>query len=305
MGRIINKVKRLKILIAGASGYIGSYICQEYDGKHNLFKLKYKNGNLKNDYITLDLTNKNEIKHFVKKSNKFDILIFLVGLAHKKGKDKDLKDFRILNKSTLVNLLSVLKKNKKTPSKIIFASTISVYGERMDKTRYYEDCLASPSSPYAKTKLESEKYLLENFNKKSWIFRFAPVYTKDFNVNIDRRTKLGRFYYKVGDGSKKLSLCHGSNIVKSISGVLNNKIPHGIYNISDKYNYTYNDLLSYVGSSNILPIPSILVNLIFYLGKISGNYFIKENSIKLLSSNVYSSKKIRNFINFSSNLMNY
>ncbi len=305
MGRVINKVKRLKILIAGASGYIGSYICKKYDGEHNLFKLKYKNGNLKNDYITLDLTNKNEIKHFVKKSNKFDVLIFLVGLAHKKGKDKDLKDFRILNKSTLVNLLSVLKKNKKTPSKIIFASTISVYGERMDKTRYYENCLANPTSPYAKTKLESEKYLLENFNKKSWIFRFAPVYTKDFNVNIDRRTKFGRFYYKVGDGSKKLSLCHGSNIVKSINGVLNNKIPNGIYNISDQYNYTYNDLLSYVGSSNILFIPSILVKLIFYLGEISGNYFIKENSIKLLSNNVYSSKKIRNFINFSSNLMNY
>ncbi len=305
MGRVINKVKRLKILIAGASGYIGSYICKKYDGKHNLFKLKYKNGNLKNDYITLNLTNKNEIKHFVKKSNKFDVLIFLVGLAHKKGKDKDLKDFRILNKSTLVNLLSVLKKNKKTPSKIIFASTISVYGERMDKTRYYENCLAKPISPYAKTKLESEKYLLENFNKKSWIFRFAPVYTKDFNVNIDRRTKFGRFYYKVGDGSKKLSLCHGSNIVKSINGVLNNKVPNGIYNISDQDNYTYNDLLSYVGSNNILSIPSILVKLIFYLGEITGNYFIKENSIKLLSNNVYSSKKIRNFINFSSNLMNY
>ena len=93
----------------------------------------------------------------------------------------------------------------------------------MDKARYYENCLANPFSPYAKTKLESEKYLLENFNKKSWIFRFAPVYAKDFNVNIDRRTKFGRFYYKVGDGSKKLSLCHGSNIVKSINGVLNNK----------------------------------------------------------------------------------
>ena len=42
----------------------------------------------------LDLTEKDNVIDFVEKSQYFDCLIFLVGLAHSKGKKKDLNDFR-------------------------------------------------------------------------------------------------------------------------------------------------------------------------------------------------------------------
>ena len=47
--------------------------------------------------------------------------IFLVGLAHKKGKGKELGEFRRINNQTLVNLLSKLDEKNKLPERIIFA----------------------------------------------------------------------------------------------------------------------------------------------------------------------------------------
>ena len=146
------------------------------------------------------------------KCNVFDVLIFLVGLAHSKGKKKDLSKFREINYQTLYNLLSSLSKNNKTPRKIIFASTISVYGEKYHQNIYSEALVPKPFSPYAVTKLEAEQYLLKNYSNKSWILRFAPVYSSSFKLNLNRRTKIFNNLYRAGNGGYKLSLCNVKNI---------------------------------------------------------------------------------------------
>ena len=151
------------------------------------------------------MTDWKETYQCIEKLPKIDALIFLVGLAHKKGIGKEIDEFRKVNSQTLVNLLSALKEQAKLPNKIIFASTISVYGETKSQNIYLEDSVKKPFSPYAITKLESEDYLLSNFPTQSWILRFAPVYASNFQLNINRRTKTGNRFYKVGKGTKKLS----------------------------------------------------------------------------------------------------
>ena len=69
----------------------------------------------------------------------------------------------------------------------------------MKSYHYSEEAVISPESPYAVTKLKAENYLLRNYPEKSWILRLAPIYSNKFNLNIDRRTKLGKTF-KVGDG---------------------------------------------------------------------------------------------------------
>ena len=66
------------------------------------------------------------------------VLIFFVGLAHSKGTNATKNDHLITNFKTIENLLSSMKKHKKVPNKIIFASTISVYGEDMKKEVFDE-----------------------------------------------------------------------------------------------------------------------------------------------------------------------
>jgi nucleoside-diphosphate-sugar epimerase len=161
------------IILAGSNGFIGSHLYSQLE-EHSVTLIDYGNGPAENFFINLDLTNINQVNDFADNCDHFDVLIFLVGLAHAKGKGKDLPEFKKINYQTLVNLLSALKSNNKLPNKIIFASTISVYGEKLHQNVYNEESDKNPFSPYAVTKLEAEQYLLDNFDEKSWILRFAP-----------------------------------------------------------------------------------------------------------------------------------
>ena len=67
--------------------------------------------------IQLDLNKKNDLKKFTKNCLKFDVLMFFIGLAHKKGEQKEFSEFEKNNLVTLKNLLSLLKRENKVPLK--------------------------------------------------------------------------------------------------------------------------------------------------------------------------------------------
>ena len=293
---------KLSILLTGANGMIGSFLYNSFNKDYSITALDYSKGLIEDNFFSIDLTQEADVETFAEKSPKCDALIFLVGLAHKKGKGQEFDEFRRINKQTLVNLLSALEVQGKLPNKIIFASTISVYGEKMNQNIYNEDSEKNPFSPYAFTKLEAEEYLLNNYSSQSWILRFAPVYAPDFQLNINRRTKAAGRYYKVGKGSKKLSLCNLENIGSAVQGILEDKVPSGIYNISDEIEYSYNELLKYVNAKWVVRIPTFLVKGLYVVGKMMNNIFLKENATKLISDNIFPSDKIRQFIDMPNTL---
>ena len=285
-----------EVLIVGSNGFIGSFLYKKLNSSYSCTGLDYGQKSTVDDYYSVDLTQSSGVRNFAENTPICEIIIFLVGLAHKKGKRQELDEFRCINKQTLVNLLSALGKANKLPNKLIFASTISVYGEKMNQNIYNEESNKSPFSPYAVTKLETEEYLLNNYNTQSWILRFAPVYAPDFQLNINRRTRAAGSFYKVGNGGEKLSLCNLENIGSAVQGILENKVPAGVYNISDENEYSYNDLLKYVNAKWIIPIPMVIVKGLYYLGKMINNIFLKENATKLISDNIFPSGKIREYI---------
>ncbi|MBI87380.1 MAG: hypothetical protein CMG63_04785 [Candidatus Marinimicrobia bacterium] len=303
MERVNLKKREPNILILGASGNIGSYLSRKIaKEKFSVISTTFSSKKNHGKSIYLNLCDKGEVELFFKKFPKFEVIIFLVGLAHKKGKKSEFDAFRKHNTETLVITLETLKNQNKLPKKLIFASTISVYGEKIRREIYDEKTERCAESPYAITKIESENYLIENFKSISWILRFAPVYSENFTLNIDRRTRIHKFYYKVGNGDKKLSLCNIKNIEKSVFGIIDHKIPAGTYNISDLNAYSYEDLLAYKGAKKIIFVPKLLVQLIYYTSILFDNKFLYENSIKLISNNIFSSQKIQQYIKLPFNL---
>jgi len=285
----------MNILIVGASGNIGSNLYDKIKQNYSVYTLGYSGKPVGEKYYSIDLTDEIQVSDFVKNSIYFDILIFLVGLAHKKGSRSEFSEFNKINYNSLTNLLSTLSIENKIPKKIIFASTISVYGEKYNKRMYLEDSNLEPLSPYARTKLKAEQYLTENFHENSWLLRFAPVYSDDFLLNIYRRTKIFNYFYKIGNGNNKLSLCNLRNIIFVINEILNEKIPPGIYNLSDLNPYTYRELIDYQNPNIVFRINRIFLQVLYYFGKIFGVLSIRENCIKLLTDNIYSSEKIHQF----------
>jgi len=285
-----------KILIAGSDGFIGSHLYKTLTRAgytvHGLGN--YQRGDNTN-FSHIDLTDYEQTDAFVRQTEPFDALIFLVALAHSKGKGKDYPAFRKVNVQTLIHLMTALQKHDKLPAQIIFSSTISVYGERWKTTRYAEDSPLMGKTPYARTKIEAENYLLEHFKEHSRILRFAPVYAENFTLNIDRRTKIKNQYFRVGDGTKKLSLLNIKNISGTALALLQNNIAPGVYNLADAPVYTYNDLLRRQKAGHIRTVPVIAVRAFFLLGFLLKNNFLMENSIKLATDNVYPSDKIQQY----------
>tara|TARA_B110000008_G_scaffold277575_1_gene319187 strand:- start:850 stop:1740 length:891 start_codon:yes stop_codon:yes gene_type:complete len=285
-------MKKNKVLIAGGGGNIGRPLYDSLCKKENITMLVNNSKPLSGDYINLNLLDFEKIINFVKNNKKFDVLIFLVGLAHKKGKKSDFEEFNSLNFITLKNLTDIFIKYDKVPSKIIFTSTISVYGERLNIDSYTEDVLPRPKTPYAITKFKAEEYLRNKFDSSYWILRLAPVYSSSFKLNINRRTKIIGRNFLVGDGNVKLSLCHQNNIISIIESIIAGEIDSGTYNLSDEKIYTYIDLHEYQKNDYFFKIPKFIVKFYLFIGKIIKNNFLIENSIKLISDNIYPSEKI-------------
>ena len=115
-------------------------------------------------------------------------------------------------------------------------------------------------------------------------------------LNIYSRTKIGSIFYKVGEGVNKLSLCNFENIRVAFQEIVNENVPIGVYNLSDTKLYSYNELLAWQGSSFTFKVPKTIVKILYYFGKLLGNIFLRENTIKLLTDNIYPNNKITAFI---------
>ncbi len=292
------------ILLAGGAGIIGSSLIKELNGWHHVISLDKLQTTPSPDLLQVDLLDMEQISHKLNNLPKLDVLIFLVALAHEKGKHAEMSTFHRINVQTLEFLMDSLEKLNNVPQKIIFSSTISVYGERWSINEYKESTIPIPVSPYAVTKLQAENFLKKHYSDRSWILRFAPVYSQDFNLNIERRTQFFGRCYRVGKGTQKMSLCNIQNIYKTISAILEGKIPSDTYNVSDSHPYSYNDLLNTLFKENRkIVIPRWVVNSAYKVGQVTKNIFLQENGIKLLTDNIYPSKKIMQFVQLTENIV--
>ena len=85
------------ILIVGGNGLIGTYLLKKLQNDYNTYAISHTK-NLKIRYFfQLDLTDYNKVREFAKNSKFYDVIIFLTGLAHSKGKGKDFTEFKKIN----------------------------------------------------------------------------------------------------------------------------------------------------------------------------------------------------------------
>ena len=285
----------MKILITGVYGTVGSYLCQELKNNNEIIGIgRRESYNGCHKYYSCDITDKNKIENILKENSDLDIIIHCAALAHNKGNDLSKERFMKVNFEATKYFVDLSNKYLKLKN-FIFISTISVYGERLYKDVYVETDVCEPRSPYAVAKKLSEEYITENCKCNYTMLRLAPVYSKDFTLNIERRSKIKGIPYVVGNGKQKLSLCNIRNIYEAVNYITNNaeNEVNEIYNISDSEVYEFNDLLKFIGASKNIILPKFGLKMLHNINTITlKKQFIHENTIKLISDNIYSSDKL-------------
>lgn len=285
----------MKILITGVYGIVGSYLYDNLKKSHEIIGIgRRETYSGCTQYYSCDITNKNDLEKVLKENNDIDIIIHCAALAHNKGSDLSKDRFMKVNYEATTYLIELSNELLRLKN-FIFISTISVYGEEMDKNIYKEEDRCKPKSPYAVAKKKSENFIIENCKSNYTILRLAPVYSKNFKLNIERRTLIKGIPYKVGDGTQKLSLCNINNIYRAVDYIIKNyeKEKKEIYNISDKEVYEFNDLLKFDNKKAKIIFPKIAFKSLYSINKVTmKRQFLHENSIKLITDNIYLSDKI-------------
>ena len=130
--------------------------------------------------------------------------------------------------------------------KIVFTSTCSVYGLNNDLLD--EDATPNPLSVYAETKLQAERYLINNHNNNV-VFRLGTLYgigdlfsrvRLDLVLNVLSKKAAHSEKLSVFGGEQWRPLLHVKDVAHATRYCLENNI-NGLYNLSSK-NYTIKQL---------------------------------------------------------------
>lgn len=167
-------MKKHKILITGATGFLGKHLawCLSKT-KHEIY-LTAAHEDINSGVYKLDLTNINQMKKKIKEIR--PTIVYHIGAVVNLTRDFEIakKCFQINLFGTL-NLLEALKNSP--PKKFIFTSTEEVYGK--GKIPYKENQLCFPPSPYAVSKIAAEdlcKIYAQDLNFSLIIFRIGTMY---------------------------------------------------------------------------------------------------------------------------------
>ena len=153
-----------KILITGASGFIGSFIVEEalrrgmevWAAVRQTSSRKYLTDNRIN-FIELDFSSTENLKKQLS-GHQFDYVVHAAGVT----KCIDKADFRRVNTDGTKHLVDALLSLDMPLRRFVYLSSLSVYGAIHERQPYQEitenDC-PRPNTEYGKSKLYAERYL--------------------------------------------------------------------------------------------------------------------------------------------------
>lgn len=160
-------------------------------------------------------------------------VLHLAALVHNNNSDLSEEAFERINHRASRTLFRLCAQHG--VGAVLFSSTIEVYGES-DAAVIDEQTPCNPASPYGKSKLRAEEALWQELpDCRTAALRFAPVYDRDFRLNLDKRFyvagKKAAVLFRNGDYS--FHFCSVRNILRFLCAWFGSDAPGGVYVISD------------------------------------------------------------------------
>ena len=254
---------KLKILVTGALGHIGSKLIRDLSSITNI-----KNIYLIDDLRTqrfnslMLLSKKGKYKFYDETLSKenLDLLVkksdFIIHLAAITDAASSFGKFNQLKKNNLDNTKLVTYFCSKYKKKLIFISSTSVYGSN-DKIMYEDENNLNPQSPYAKIKISEEKYINKFIKEKkinAVILRFGTIL--GYSTGMRFHTAVNKFCYNASLGkpltvwktalNQKRPYLGINDACSSIIFFINNpKFFNNTYNVLSS-NLTVKDIINYI-----------------------------------------------------------
>jgi UDP-glucose 4-epimerase len=210
----------MKILLTGGAGYIGSHvllsILRDHHEVYVIDDLSTGNKNLIPKNIKLlncNINDHEKVSDLLQKQS-FDILLHFAGYIKVEESVQNPNKYFINNTDNAIKLFETCYKNGL--KNIIFSSTAAAYGNPINNSSIKEDEILKPLNPYGQSKVNTEKYLLENKDRfNTIILRYFNVAGADSNLRSglisDKPTHLIKILSEVAVGKREKILIYGND----------------------------------------------------------------------------------------------
>jgi nucleoside-diphosphate-sugar epimerase len=276
-------MQNLKILLTGSTGFIGqSFI--EYTKNHTIQPLSLRSTPIDKGVIA-----------------DCDVVVHLAGKAHDLKKVSSPEDYFVINYGLTKELFDIFLQSN--AQKFIFVSSVKATADAIEGP-LTEDHISDPKTPYGKSKLMAEDYMLAHLpaHKSAFILRPCMVHGKGNkgNLNLLYNFVNKGIPYPLAVFQNQRSFLTVENLCFVIHELCErNDVPSGIYNVADDESLSTNDVVGIIAESmgkksKKWYLPKPIIKLIAKIGNIIPVLPINSEKLDKLTENyIVSNKKIK------------
>ena len=280
----------MNILLTGASGFLGQIFYEELS-KFGCVETIGRN----NSTYLADLS-----KEIPSISGSYKLVIHAAGKAHKVPKcSEEVEEFYKVNVNGTASLLNALE-SLQPPKSLVFISSVAVYALN-NGVFINENTPLLAKDPYGLSKIQAEQLVLDWCNRNNvicTILRLPLLVGGNPPGNLGAMIKgIKRgYYFNIAGGRAQKSIVLASDVAQCILKV--SEIG-GIYNLTDGYHPTFNELSRKIslelGRKFVPNLPLFFAKFLAKIGDLIGDKFpINSNKLsKIISPLTFDDSKAR------------
>lgn len=278
-----------KVLVSGITGFVGKNLQEYLKSTYEIHGISRSSGY----HATYETVGVNDF-------NSCSVFVHLAGKAHDLKNESSADVYFEVNRDLTIKLFDLFLES--SCEKFIYFSSVKAAADIVDGI-LTEDAIPTPETPYGRSKLEAEQYILSQklpADKKVYILRPCMVhgpYNKG-NLNLLYKFVSKGVPYPLGAFENRRSFTSIENLCFIVKGCLEKDIPSGIYNTADDLPLSTNRLVKLIGDvierpSKIWKVPKKIIYMVAKVGDFINLPLNSHRLNKLTENYEVSNKKIK------------
>lgn len=255
-----------KVLVTGASGFVGSHVVQALQGHVEVVRAMVREtsetGELQRAGVKLCVGSLDDGEALRRAVSGVDAVIHLAALTHARTEN----ELQRVNAGGTAALLQAIHEAEDAPLRFVYLSSLAAAGPSTDARPITTEDAPRPLTAYGRSKLAGEVAVRQRSNDVETITLRAPaVYGPGDRelLRFFKMAKLGALPIP-GGPDRPLQLIHVQDLARGLVDAVKSEGLRGTYNVADAHSYMWRDVCRMIGDAVgtmpvFIPVPQTAI----------------------------------------------